>query len=108
MAGMWELPGGDLLAGGGETPEEGIGRALREHTGLTAKRVERVGEVSHVFTHRKLRLHVFRCEVGPGRVRLNGPQAHRWVTPGELAPLALGKAARKALELFEPKDGETS
>jgi len=102
MAGMWELAGGELLTDGRETPEAGICRALREHTGLIAKNIEPVGEISHVFTHRKLRLHVFRCDAEPGRVRLNGPQAHRWVTPAELTPLALGKAARKALELLEP------
>ena len=105
MAGMWELAGGDLLPGGRETPEAGIRRALHEHTGLTAKHVELAGEVTHAFTHRTLRLYVFRCDTEPGRVRLAGPQAHRWATRSELARLALGKATRKALEVLDAGDG---
>lgn len=105
MGGMWELAGGDLLPGSRETPEAGIRRALREHTGLTAKHVELAGEVAHAFTHRTLRLYVFRCDAEPGRVRLAGPQAHRWVTRSGLVQLALGKATRKALELLEAADG---
>ena len=101
MAGMWELAGGDLLSDAGETPEAGIRRALREHTGLIAKQVSLVGEVTHAFTHRALRLFVFRCESEPGRVRLNGPQAHRWVRPEALGEVPLGKATRKALALLE-------
>ena len=98
MAGMWELAGGDVLPG--ESPEEAIRRALREHTGLVAKQADAVGEVGHVFTHRRLRLHVFRCDRASGRVRLDGPQAHRWAARRELDSLALGKATRKAIDLL--------
>jgi A/G-specific adenine glycosylase len=99
MAGMWELAGGDLLSG--EAPEEGIHRALREHVGLEVEQAEQVGEVAHVFTHRRLRLHVFRCAAPTGRIRLRGPSAHRWVAAHELESLALGKATRKALALLD-------
>jgi A/G-specific adenine glycosylase len=99
MAGMWELAGGDLLPG--EAPEEGIHRALREHTGLAVKRAESIGEIGHAFSHRTLRLHVFHCSAATGRVRLAGPTAHRWASPAELGELALGKATRKALALLD-------
>jgi A/G-specific adenine glycosylase len=106
MAGMWELAGGDLLPN--EGAEEGLHRALRERTGLAVKRAERIGEVGHTFTHRKLRLHVFRCERPVGRVRLDGPQAHRWVATNDLRDLALGKATHKALDLLEAHDRSRS
>jgi A/G-specific adenine glycosylase len=99
MAGMWELAGGDLLPG--EAPEEGFHRALRERTGLSVKRTEAVGEVGHAFTHRTLRLHVFRCGPPTGRIRLAGPSDHRWVSRAELERLALGKATHKALALLD-------
>jgi len=103
MAGIWELAGGDLLKD--EAPEEGIHRALREHTGLRVKRADRLGDVQHIFSHRRLRLHVFRCGTPSGRIRLAGPTAHRWVDRDGLAELALGKATHKAIELLgQPGD----
>ena len=98
MAGMWELPGGDLLAG--EAAEEGLQRALRESTGLTVKRSTNIGSIEHVFSHRRLRLHVFRCGEPRGRIHLRGPSNHRWVAAGEIAALPHGAAVRKALALL--------
>ena len=98
MAGMWELPGGDLLEG--ETPEAGLRRTLRERFALDAKAGELVGEVEHVFTHRRLRLHVFRCGPVKGRVALDGPSDHRWVSRDGFSELPHGAAVRKALALL--------
>jgi A/G-specific adenine glycosylase len=104
MAGMWELPGGDLLPK--EAPEEGLRRALRERSGLEVKRAELCGEVRHVFSHRLLTLHVFRVGAPSGRVRLaassgmDAPQAYRWIRRDELGGLACGSATRKAIALL--------
>jgi len=97
MAGMWELAGGDLAPG--EPPADGLRRALQQHTGLAVARPRLLGEVAHTFSHRVLRLHVFAIDAPRGRVRLDGPQAHRWVAPGELDSLAIGAATRKAIAL---------
>ncbi|MCA9513147.1 MAG: A/G-specific adenine glycosylase [Myxococcales bacterium] len=97
MAGMWELAGGDLAPG--EAPADGLHRALRERTGLAVAQVRLLGEVSHTFSHRVLRLHVFAADAPRVRVRLDGPQAHRWATPAELDALAIGAATRKAIAL---------
>ncbi|MEE3331080.1 MAG: A/G-specific adenine glycosylase [Myxococcota bacterium] len=102
MAGMWELAGDDLLPS--EAPEEGLRRALRERVGLESKSAEYVGEIGHIFSHRKLRLHVFRCGTPRGRVALDGPQAHRWIDPDELDSLATGAATRKAVVLLRATD----
>ncbi|MFB3071977.1 MAG: GDP-mannose 4,6-dehydratase, partial [bacterium] len=40
-----------------------------ERVGLDVGRAENVGSVEHLFTHRRLRLHVFRCDTARGRVR---------------------------------------
>jgi A/G-specific adenine glycosylase len=97
LGGLWDLPGDELA--GRERPADGLRRALRERTGLEVDRVERLGEVGHVFTHRRLRLHVYRCEAGPGRVRLDGFDTHRWVGPAALRALPTGNVTRKALAL---------
>jgi A/G-specific adenine glycosylase len=98
LGGLWELPGGELLAG--EEPAAGLRRALRERVGLAVARPRRLGAVEHVFTHRRLRLHVFRCDTLTGRVRLDGFDAHRWLAPASLADLPQGGVTRKALELI--------
>jgi A/G-specific adenine glycosylase len=98
LGGLWELPGGELAAG--ERPARGLRRALRERVGLDVGRAERVGVVEHGFTHRTLRLHVFRAEGPAGRVRRDGFDAHRWVVPAALAALPRSRVMDKALTLL--------
>ena len=83
MGGLWELPGDDLTPR--ETPARGLRRALRERVGLDVGPLRKAGSVEHVFSHRRLRLHVYRCEAQGGRVRLAGPDAHRWLAASRLA-----------------------
>jgi A/G-specific adenine glycosylase len=98
LGGLWDLPGGDLAPG--ERPGAALVRALAEGVGLRAARPRRVGEVEHLFTHRALRLHVYRAEAGPGRVRRSGFDAHRWLAPSALAGLPHGGVTAKALALL--------
>jgi A/G-specific adenine glycosylase len=98
LGGLWELPGGELCRG--ERPEAGLLRAVREAVGLELNGARRLGRVEHLFTHRRLQLHVFRCETLSGRVRLSGFDAHRWLAPAKLASLPQGVATRKALALL--------
>jgi A/G-specific adenine glycosylase len=99
LGGLWELPGGDLSPG--EKPGAGIRRALRERVGLRVDRVRRLGAVDHLFTHRRLRIHVYQCDTPSGRVRLEGFDAHRWLSAAALAELPHGAATRKTLVLLE-------
>ena len=98
LGGLWELPGGDL--GAGEAPAAGLRRALHQRVGLRTRRARPLGAVEHTFTHRRLRLHVFRCDTPTGRVRLDGFDAHRWLAPAALAGLPQGRVTSKALELL--------
>jgi A/G-specific adenine glycosylase len=97
LGGLWELPGGDLTRG--ERPSAGAARALRERVGLDPLRARRLGAVNHVFTHRALRLHVFRAEAPGGRVRRRDADAHRWLSLASLQALPLSVLAKKALAL---------
>jgi len=100
LAGMWELPGGDVAAG--EPADDAIARTLAERVGLRLADSRALGSVEHGFTHIALRLHVFHCRVAAGRVRLRGPTAHRWLAPQELRALPQGGPTRKALDLALP------
>jgi len=100
LGGLWELPGGDLLPG--EAPGAGLRRLLRERVGLRVLRPRPEGTLLHLFTHRRLRLHLYRCDTGSGRVRLDGFDAHRWLALEAIPRLPHGAVMRKALALLEP------
>ncbi len=98
LGGLWELPGGEIVAG--ESPGEGLRRCLAESVGLSVTGLEAAGEIEHLFSHRRLRLHVFRALEVSGRVRRNGFAEHRWLSPARLADLPHGGPTRKALALL--------
>jgi A/G-specific adenine glycosylase len=97
LGGLWELPGGELT--GGERPADGLARLLRERLGLAPSDATPLGVVTHGFTHRALRLHVFRADAGSGRVRRSDFDAHRWLASAAFARLPLSAVAKKALAL---------
>jgi A/G-specific adenine glycosylase len=99
LGGLWDLPGGDLEAS--ERPERGIVRCLEARVGLQIVRPRAVGSVEHTFTHRKLTLHVFRCDTQSGRTRLDGYDAHRWLAPRNLSELPHGNLTDKVLALLD-------
>jgi A/G-specific adenine glycosylase len=102
LGGLWELPGGELAPR--EAPARGLARTLRERIGIAPAGAVRIGEVQHGFTHRALRLHVFRATAPPGRVRLAEFDAHRWLPPAAFRALPLSALARKALALAHDGD----
>ena len=107
MAGLWELPGGTLEPG--EEAKDRIGAVLHEAIGLEILDAEPIGQVEHLFTHRRLELEIFRCRIAPGgRVRRNGFVAHRWVAPSALLDLAHAGSTRKAMVLLGLTDEQSA
>lgn len=108
LGGLWELPGVELAAK--ERPRTGIRRAMQRRLGLVASDLEKAGVVEHLFSHRRLRLHVYRCGEPEGRLRLDGFTSHRWVSRSSLHRLAQGSVTRKAVAaalLPPPRSGRT-
>lgn len=97
LGGLWELPGAEVEARAGGA--ERVAHVLHERTGLSVRGVERAGAFDYAFTHRQLRLTVYRCRAEAGRVRLDGWDRHRWVTPEAFASLPLGTVSKRALEV---------
>jgi A/G-specific adenine glycosylase len=98
LGGLWELPGGDLLAD--EEPASALSRCLRERMGLDVPGADELGTIEHVFSHLHMRVHVFRCKAPEGRVRRRDFAAHRWLAPDAIDALAIGGPTRKALRLL--------
>ncbi len=99
MANLWELPGGELAGASQPSDAEAAERVVAS-TGLAIEGLERIGHVEHLFTHRRLTLHVYRAEGVSGRVKLAEAQASRWLAPGSLAELPQAGPMRKALALL--------
>jgi A/G-specific adenine glycosylase len=105
LGGLWDLPGGDLIPG--EMPRAGLTRALQERAGLKIARASAVGSVEHVFTHRRLTLHVYRASTSTDRIRLDGFEGHKWLAPDALSSLPHAVVTAKALDLLRTPTGKT-
>jgi A/G-specific adenine glycosylase len=93
LGGLWEVP-----THAGEDPVELV-REIRERTGVRARPGRQLGTVEHAFTHRALRLDVYRLRRDSDRIRLAPGVDARWCTPAEREALALSKLMRKTLDL---------
>jgi 8-oxo-dGTP pyrophosphatase MutT (NUDIX family) len=85
----WELPAGMVDAG--ESPIDCCRRELLEETGLTARRIERLGENSPCTGRLSNRIHSFFVEAGE-RIAAFAPEAGLTVklaSPAELARLVM-------------------
>jgi A/G-specific adenine glycosylase len=99
LGGLWE-PVGAVWSGASD-PGEAVRQAFRERAGLEVRVRADLGEVVHVFTHRRLSLRVFAVE-GPGEPALGeGYDAIGWVDPAR-PHVGLSKLALKALALGTP------
>ena len=104
LAGLWELPGGALVAG--ESHEAGLRRIVRDEIGMDIEVGSHISTVSHGYTHFTIRLHLYRCRYLAGEVRRSHYPALRWITADAFARYALPGADRKALlSLFPSVDG---
>jgi A/G-specific adenine glycosylase len=74
MGGLWEFPGGKLEEG--ESPEAALEREILEE--------EKLLTLKHSYTRFAVTLHVYRCHIGPGRLRPTCCDAWKWVALEEL------------------------
>ncbi|MBN2716496.1 MAG: A/G-specific adenine glycosylase [Deltaproteobacteria bacterium] len=99
LGGLWEFPGGKVEQG--ETAAAACVRECREEVNLSVEVVKKLTTVRHAYTHFKIVMDVFICSSTSGRVRLNGPVAHEWVTIDELSRFAFPKANLKFIPLLK-------
>ena len=97
LAGLWELPGGDLGT------SRSIRACLKNHLGVlnsSLKFRRRIGELRHGITNRRIRAPVFLFDVRP-ETDFHLPGFHwRWVSPDSLRGYPVSSMTLKALRIL--------
>lgn len=93
LGGLWGFPGGFLEQG--EQPLAGLRRLLSDELGVRLASHAALPPLRHTFSHFKLVLHPFRCEVEIGSRRLRESDEVRWVDTGQLNSYPMGRLDRQ-------------
>jgi A/G-specific adenine glycosylase len=103
LGGMWEFPGGKIEKG--ETLETCLKREIREELGAEIRIGLPFGIYQHAYTHFRISLHAFLCELAVGEPEPIQAAELTWVHPTDLNQYPMGKVdrqiARKLVTLAE-------
>jgi A/G-specific adenine glycosylase len=92
LGGMWEFPNGRVE---GE-PAEGIESALEAGYRLKVQKNEALGIVRHAYTHFRVTVHAYRCEL----VSMSENESLKWVKLKELDEYPMGKVDRQIARML--------
>jgi A/G-specific adenine glycosylase len=93
LGGMWEFPGGKIETD--ETLEACLRREIREELGVGIEVREPFGVYQHAYTHFRITLHAFLCELLEGEPKPIQAAELAWVHPDELNRYPMGKVDRQ-------------
>lgn len=93
LGGLWEFPGGKQKETEGIM--ETVIRELREELGIEARIIRPLMKLDHTYSHFKITLHAFICELVSGEPKPNASQQIKWVPVDELDQYPFPKANRR-------------
>lgn len=93
LGGLWEFPGGKVEAG--ESLEQALARELREELGVQAAPGASLGMYRHAYTHFKVTLYAFECDLLQGEPQPLSASELAWVPPAALPAYPMGKIDRQ-------------
>ena len=93
LGGLWEYPGGKQEPG--ESLEECIRREICEELGVAIRVIEPFGIYKHAYTHFKVTLHAFICEITEGEPQPLAASELGRFSREELGDLPMGKIDRQ-------------
>jgi A/G-specific adenine glycosylase len=96
LGGMWEFPGGKQEPG--EDLPTCLRREIVEELGVKIRVGEALGVFKHAYTHFRVTLHAFQCELLDGIPRPLGVDDVIWVKYSELGNYPMGKLDRQISE----------
>jgi len=96
LGGLWELPGGEVAL---EEPRAAaLAHHLRSKLGVEADVGEHLATVQHAYSHFRLSVHVFRCQiVGEAALLTKEWDSLHWLSHDELSDYALTGVTTKVL-----------
>ena len=92
LGGLWEFPGGKLEPG--EDLHACLKREISEELGVLVRVGAQIGVYKHAYTHFKVTLHAFACELEAGEPRAVQAAEIYWANLGDLANFPMGKIDR--------------
>lgn len=93
LGGMWEFPGGKQEED--EQIEQTVVRELKEELGIDIAIKKPFMKLDHAYSHFKITMHAYLCELQNGKPKPQSSQEIRWIPIDELADYPFPKANRK-------------
>jgi A/G-specific adenine glycosylase len=93
LGGLWEFPGGKQKEQ--ETIEETVQRELKEELGVEVSIIKPFMKLDHAYSHFKITLHAYICELMHGTPSPKSSQEIEWVSLQDLDQYPFPKANRK-------------
>ncbi len=101
LGGLWEFPGGKVEPG--ETLPQCLRREIKEELGVRIKVGKPITSIDHAYTHFKITLYAFECELVSGKPQALQVQDFKWVRMSELKKYAFAKTDLRIIEALKTK-----
>jgi A/G-specific adenine glycosylase len=98
LGGLWEFPGGKVEPG--ETLQHCLRREIKEELGIRIKVGGQITSIDHAYTHFKITLHAFECELVSGNPQALQVQDFKWVRMIELKKYAFARTDLRIIEVL--------
>jgi A/G-specific adenine glycosylase len=99
LGGLWEFPGGKVESG--ETLPQCLRREIKEELGIRIKVGQQITSIDHAYTHFRITLHAFECELVAGKPQALQVQDFKWVGMSELRKYAFAKTDLRIIETLK-------
>ena len=93
LGGLWEFPGGKVLAG--ETERDAVRREVEEELGILVEVGDRITAIKHVYTHFSITMAAYHCQYRSGEPQALGCSDWRWIHPNQIGELPFPGANHK-------------